>query len=239
MSKRTCTAPECDRPYRARGLCGSHYNQAHAPDRHTKKLVPCAWCGTEVLKHSGGGRKYGAVCSEQCRTWLRFGYSVLPNDHWARWYGKTCEWKQPTPKVDTLPRNCAWCGNAYTSARLAQTLCSERCSTRAKRSRRRAREHAAPGTYTWAEVMRIWVDIGKVCAYCHQATAGIEPDHVIPLSKGGSNSITNIAPACQACNSDKRDLLLTEWHVDRMRRGLPARSLHPAIRHLTHALLTT
>lgn len=64
-----------------------------------------------------------------------------------------------------------------------------------------------------------------------------EPDHVIPLSRGGSNSITNVVPACKPCNSGKRDLLLSEWYADRARRGLEARSLDPRVRHLTSVML--
>jgi 5-methylcytosine-specific restriction endonuclease McrA len=44
----------------------------------------------------------------------------------------------------------------------------------------------------------------------------------VPLSRGGSNSITNILPACRRCNGDKRDLSLDEWTADRRRRNLPA-----------------
>ena len=35
----------------------------------------------------------------------------------------------------------------------------------------------------------------NACAYCG-ATGTLERDHVIPLSKGGSNTIDNIVPAC-------------------------------------------
>ena len=77
------------------------------------------------------------------------------------------------------------------------------------------------------------------CAYCDQRVEGQpDPDHVVPLSRGGSNSITNILPSCRACNSDKRDLLLAEWRMDRQRRCLPARRTDPAQWiHLTEALI--
>lgn len=89
---KTCTLDGCERALRARGLCSSHYNAAHHPNRHAKKMTPCTWCGTEVLKGSGGGRKYGAVCSDQCRAWLSYPFCILPADHWARWYGKSSTW---------------------------------------------------------------------------------------------------------------------------------------------------
>ena len=84
--------------------------------------------------------------------------------------------------------------------------------------------------------MRIYLAIGG-CAYCGEQTDDMQPDHVIPLSRGGSNSITNIVPSCGLCNADKRDLYLHEWYADRERRGLPPRILDPHINHLTDAYL--
>lgn len=42
------------------------------------------------------------------------------------------------------------------------------------------------------------------CAYCHKKTK-LEMDHVIPITKGGSCTISNIVPACRSCNSSKHD----------------------------------
>lgn len=100
---KNCTIEGCERPLRAKGRCTTHYNQLN-PNRHVKKLVPCAFCGVEVLKHSGGGRKYGQVCSDQCRQWLTTPYCTLPADHWARWYGKVSKWKPKTPNVTRAER---------------------------------------------------------------------------------------------------------------------------------------
>ncbi len=45
------------------------------------------------------------------------------------------------------------------------------------------------------------------CAYCGQSTEQLgeklTPDHVVPLSKGGNNCLSNIVPACATCNSRK------------------------------------
>lgn len=48
------------------------------------------------------------------------------------------------------------------------------------------------------------------CVYCGSPKR-LECDHVIPLSRGGTNDITNLASACYLCNRDKADLLLDEW----------------------------
>lgn len=54
-----------------------------------------------------------------------------------------------------------------------------------------------------------WQELLKVCEYrcacCgrHQSEAPLTRDHVIPLSKGGSDEIWNMQPLCRNCNSMK------------------------------------
>lgn len=121
--------------------------------------------------------------------------------------------------------------------------CSKRCARRVHRWRRRAAEANAPGAWIWSDFMRIAQRFQFRCAYCGEKPAGqLDPDHVVPLSRGGYNSTANLLPACRPCNADKRDLLLDEWVVDRERRGLPPRLSSWALedrrfRHLTQVLL--
>ena len=73
---------------------------------------------------------------------------------------------------------------------------------RTYRAATRARRAGAGGSHTERE----WLDkcalLGNVCIYCGEAKPLTE-DHKIPLSRGGSNDITNIVPACLSCNSRK------------------------------------
>jgi hypothetical protein len=45
------------------------------------------------------------------------------------------------------------------------------------------------------------------CTYCGipGTDAELEIDHIIPVSKGGSNHISNLTTACRKCNQQKRD----------------------------------
>lgn len=48
------------------------------------------------------------------------------------------------------------------------------------------------------------------CIYCGSREK-ICIDHIVPLSRGGNNSIGNYAPACLKCNSSKKNKFITEW----------------------------
>ena len=41
------------------------------------------------------------------------------------------------------------------------------------------------------------------CWRCRQKKHKLTQDHIVPLSKGGSNTVSNIVPSCQSCNSKK------------------------------------
>lgn len=48
------------------------------------------------------------------------------------------------------------------------------------------------------------------CVACGE-TQNITADHIIPVSRGGEHSESNLQPLCGSCNSSKRDLTMTEW----------------------------
>lgn len=67
---RTCDAPDCRNPHRARGLCSTHYNQRD-PDRHPRVVKPCEACGTPVEREARV--RYRTACSTRCRNLLTWG----------------------------------------------------------------------------------------------------------------------------------------------------------------------
>lgn len=56
----------------------------------------------------------------------------------------------------------------------------------------------------------IYARDGHACVYCGD-TEKLSLDHVVPRSKGGCDSETNLVTACQPCNSSKKDRDLSEW----------------------------
>lgn len=52
-------------------------------------------------------------------------------------------------------------------------------------------------------------DFGGKCAYCGETATTI--DHITPVSKGGNSVPGNVVPACQSCNSSKRNKDLFSW----------------------------
>jgi 5-methylcytosine-specific restriction endonuclease McrA len=67
--------------------------------------------------------------------------------------------------------------------------------------RRRVLARAA-GSFTQAEWDTVIAHYGRRCLRCN-ATERITIDHIIPLSKGGSNTVDNLQPLCHSCNSSK------------------------------------
>jgi 5-methylcytosine-specific restriction endonuclease McrA len=54
---------------------------------------------------------------------------------------------------------------------------------------------------------------GRACSYCRVPLSfkSATIDHVVPRSRGGSNDIGNLRPACGVCNALKADLSPCEF----------------------------
>lgn len=76
-------------------------------------------------------------------------------------------------------------------------------------SKRRAKNQACEGTYTKKEWLAILKRHKNKCAHC--GTKGtLAVDHIIPLSRGGTNFAYNLQPLCRTCNSIKHAKLPKE-----------------------------
>lgn len=74
------------------------------------------------------------------------------------------------------------------------------------KARRYAREKGAIGNHSLKEWDNLKILNDNKCAICKEVKK-LTKDHIIPLSKGGSDFIENIQPLCKNCNSKKHNKL--------------------------------
>ena len=52
-----------------------------------------------------------------------------------------------------------------------------------------------------------------LCGYCGQSISPkkLTMDHVVPISRGGRTTRSNVKPSCKSCNTKKKTMLTFEW----------------------------
>jgi 5-methylcytosine-specific restriction endonuclease McrA len=71
------------------------------------------------------------------------------------------------------------------------------------RRKRRAAKNASRGSFTAKEFEELCERYGNRCLSCGVTGVVLEADHVVPLTRGGSDDISNIQPLCGSCNRRK------------------------------------
>lgn len=75
-----------------------------------------------------------------------------------------------------------------------------------------------PSTMWYRIIKRVFKRDDHTCQYCGKVGGKLECDHIVPISKGGSNNENNLNTACQKCNRQKKDKSVKEfkeWKNDR------------------------
>ena len=165
----------------------------------------CAKCG--MVKDSARCRE----CDRQYARRYREEHREKCRERCRRWY------EQNREKASKYARR-----RREQNPELARELDRKPRTRNAEKMRRYRRKYYQLNTERWAEYNRQrrarklevlsdltpeqWERIQEVydhrCAYCGKKQK-LTMDHVIPLSKGGSHSASNIVPACRSCNSRK------------------------------------
>ena len=76
---------------------------------------------------------------------------------------------------------------------------------------RQSRLAGADGSHTAEDIRAIFDQQEGLCFYCHITLTKYHVDHVVPISRGGSNSPDNLVIACPHCNDSKGSKLPEEW----------------------------
>ncbi|SDT55230.1 HNH endonuclease [Jiangella sp. DSM 45060] len=61
----------------------------------------------------------------------------------------------------------------------------------------------------WAALTAAWGG----CAYCgaSEPQSRLQKDCMLPISRGGRYTLTNVVPACRSCNASKCNAEVTTW----------------------------
>jgi hypothetical protein len=171
-------------------------------------------------------------------------FKVANNKHRenAKFCSKTCMGQGKSGENHVMWKGGLRTDREYQRAVRKRDYPKYREKTLAYQKKRKLHLVEIPGSHTrkaWESLLDAYK--GK-CAYCgKQMTKEAGPDqitrdHVDPISKGGTDDITNILPACRSCNSSKNNrpgfvpllVNVTDCRIQRQAAGCgppqPARS---------------
>lgn len=189
--------------------CSSQCSELYHKRRNLKQPVDkqCDCCAT----HFQTPRSKQRFCSYECRA----KHSSFENNEKFK-----AKMREVYP--DGIKRKpCGWCGETLevpAKKTLASRKYHETCSLEAQRARYRIKtvkrqSKTKPSRLAADQVLR---EYGDKCHICNEpidlelartSRMGLTVDHVIPLSKGGTDEIHNLRPAHWICNNRKSDKL--------------------------------
>lgn len=76
-----------------------------------------------------------------------------------------------------------------------------------RRKRRMARQTHDLTATQWSALIQAWGG----CAYCDEPGPSYTKDCMLPISRGGRYTLTNVVPACASCNASKWNSEVTSW----------------------------
>lgn len=228
MAHRTCTIDGCGKTHRAKGLCSSHYNQSMPREkRHPKVTLTCFVCGIEVPGKFPVSSARRAVCSEDCKYVLRWGYRREDKPRPKReLVGPIRVTKTTTVPVTVIPSSrygylagqCAWCRESFTFDRNVTTHPARYCSLRCGRKAGKARREQQRGRFAIspAERLAIYERDAWTCQLCHEPvdpslhwsdSMAASLDHIECQSWSliPDHSPSNLRTAHRLCNSIRGD----------------------------------
>jgi 5-methylcytosine-specific restriction endonuclease McrA len=192
--------------------CSRLCRERHRQNQKRKPLAThnCEHCG----KHFATNYVKPRFCSKQCR-------QIVNKIEGKTRFERKQQQKYPGG-IRTTP--CSWCKEPRTwkIGESVITAYHPKCTIEARRARyriktvKRQSQLQKPSRLAADEVVRVY---GSNCAICNDpidlalkrtSPRGLTVDHWIPLSKGGSDNISNLRPAHWSCNRKKSNKLPEE-----------------------------
>lgn len=217
----SCAIEGCGKNVLARGWCNTHYHRWHRhgdplyvtpwspPPQNRPRTIGCSVEGCEA-KHSAKGmcknhyqRVYAAKNADRIKA-QQAEYRSRPENR-AKAIETAREWRKANPER-AREAGKRWARENADRVReyKREYRAANRDAIRALNNRRKAMHRAVEindlTSDEWVEI--IAAHDGR-CVYCGEKPERITMDHVVPISKGGNHTASNVVPACGPCNSAK------------------------------------
>jgi 5-methylcytosine-specific restriction endonuclease McrA len=202
---------------RAQGLpryfTGKPCKRGHVAERYTRNLT-CVMCDFEKQRsdpwhkknperHLARGRAWASANPEKRKAW-----AAAHREELSAYY------KRRNQAIDPEVRRAkkrAWyeknreAAIEYTARWVRDNPEQNKTTKEIVAHRRRARILGTSGTHTPADLRAILQAQGHRCIYCRADLKKTKRhlDHIVPLSRGGSNDRTNLQYTCGPCNLRK------------------------------------
>lgn len=158
---------------------------------------PCRICGESLRYYAAS--KCVACHKRHKETYRRSPQGKRKQAEWSKTYSHSEKLARKKQIRSTSQKE-----QAALYARWYRTTPKGKLVNQVGQSKCKAKRLAAEGTHTTAQ----WIALKELYQHCclrcgkpeSKLTRPLEEDHVIPLSRGGTNWITNIQPLCHECN---------------------------------------
>lgn len=178
----------------------------------------CSKCGRRVATGRRGPVRENPLCSE-CASHAdpiycaRCGDPFRPTHGLMKYCSPVCRERNRCSASYTgenFTRECEECGDLFWTTVRAKRFCTESCQRQSGWDRRQSKIIRIPGRgYRRSEVLAA---SDRICWLCGGAICGQHPDpmsfsidHVIPISKGGTDTRDNVRAAHLRCNIRRKD----------------------------------
>lgn len=133
--------------------------------------------------------------------------------------GKECtKCKQTKEIAEFYSRGRSWCINCErTSAKYRMGSTKNKLRRAHRHARIMAENYGVYDDLTLEDIAYTFKVANNKCVYCGKLSNNLELEHIKPMSRGGSNTLSNVMTSCRRCNRSKHTDSILRYALMHMR----------------------